>query len=98
MIPAAPGPVAPADQDAVALPFLADMYGLQLDQLTELLGVTGRQSRALVARWVSRKLAESGTAIVMRRRWTAWSTGAPRLRALLTASERTAAGTSASGN
>jgi hypothetical protein len=61
MIPAAPGPVAPADQDAVALPFLADMYGLQLDQLTELLGVTSRQSRALVARWASRKLAESGT-------------------------------------
>jgi hypothetical protein len=61
MIPAAPGPVALADQDAAALPFLADMYGLQLDQLTALLGVTTRQSRALVARWVSRKLAESGT-------------------------------------
>jgi hypothetical protein len=61
MIPAAPGLVALADQDAAALPFLADMYGLQLDQLTALLGVTTRQSRALVARWVSRKLAESGT-------------------------------------
>jgi len=61
MIPAAPGPVAPADQDAVALPFLADMYGLQLDHVAALLGVTTRQSRALVARWVSRKLAESGT-------------------------------------
>lgn len=61
MIPAAPRPVALADQDNTALPFLADMYGLQLDQLTALLGLTTRQSGALVARWVSRKLAESGT-------------------------------------
>jgi hypothetical protein len=61
MIPAAPGPVAPADQDRTALPFLAEMYGLQLDQLAALLGVTTRQCRALVARWVSQKLAESGT-------------------------------------
>jgi hypothetical protein len=61
MPPAAPGRVALIDQDATALPFLADMYGLQLDQLAALLGVTSRQSRALVARWVSQKLAESGT-------------------------------------
>ncbi|HEY7324069.1 MAG TPA: hypothetical protein VH520_04510 [Streptosporangiaceae bacterium] len=61
MIPAAPGPVGMADQDAAALPFLADMYGLQLDQLTALLGLTSRQSRAVVARWVSRNLADSGT-------------------------------------
>src|SRR5215468_6064272 len=61
MIPAAPGPVTLADQDRTALPFLADMYGLQLDQLAALLGLTTRQSRALVARWVGKKLAESGT-------------------------------------
>jgi hypothetical protein len=61
MIPAAHGRVALAAQDAAALPFLAEMYGLQLDQLTELLGLTTRQSSALVARWVSQKLAESAT-------------------------------------
>lgn len=61
MIPAASGPVALNGQDSTALPFLADMYGLQIDQLTALLGVTSRQSRALVARWVGRKLAESAT-------------------------------------
>jgi hypothetical protein len=61
MIPAAPGPVALAGQDSTALPFLAEMYGLQTDQLAALLGLTTRQSRSLVARWVSQKLAESGT-------------------------------------
>jgi len=61
MIRGVPGPVTLADQDAAALPFLADMYGLQFDQLTALLGLTSRQCRALVARWVSRQLAESGT-------------------------------------
>src|SRR5215472_4317320 len=61
MIPAVPGPAALSDQDSTALPFLADMYGLQVDQLAALLGLTSRQSRALVARWVSQKLAESGT-------------------------------------
>src|SRR5215469_16408776 len=61
MIRGVPGPVTLADQDAAALPFLADMYGLQLDQLTALLGLTSRQCRALVARWVSRQLVESGT-------------------------------------
>jgi len=50
-----------ADKDSTALPFLADMYGLQLDQLMALLGLTSRQCRALVARWVGRQLAESGT-------------------------------------
>jgi hypothetical protein len=61
MLPAAPGPANLSNKDAAALPFLADMYGLQVDQISELLGVTTRQSRALVARWVSQKLAESGT-------------------------------------
>lgn len=46
--------------DARALVFTADMYGLQLDQLAELLGGgTVRQARALVARWVRAGLAES---------------------------------------
>jgi hypothetical protein len=35
------------------------MYGLQLDQLAELLGITIRQARALTARWASRGLADS---------------------------------------
>jgi len=61
MIPAGPGPVTLADQDRTALPFLADMYGLQLDQLAELLGLNTRQTRALLARWVDQKLAGSGT-------------------------------------
>jgi hypothetical protein len=48
-----------AGQDRAALLFTAEMYGLQLDQLAELLGGTLRQSRALTARWVSRGLADS---------------------------------------
>jgi hypothetical protein len=35
------------------------MYGTQLDQLAVLLGLTGRETRAVVSRWVSRGLAES---------------------------------------
>jgi len=37
------------------------MYGLQLDQLAALLGLTGPQSRALVIRWRNRALAETAT-------------------------------------
>ncbi len=48
-----------AGRDAAGLSFVAEMYGLQLDQLTELLGGTARQARALAARWVSSGLAES---------------------------------------
>ena len=36
------------------------MYGLQLDQVAEVLSATPRQARAVVARWTSRGLAESG--------------------------------------
>ncbi len=36
------------------------MYGAQLDQLAALLGLTGRQARAMVSRWTGRGLAESG--------------------------------------
>jgi hypothetical protein len=46
--------------DIRALAFTADMYGLQLDQVAELLGGgTVRQARALVSRWVKAGLAES---------------------------------------
>lgn len=48
-----------ADRDSAGLPFVAEMYGLQLDQLAALLGSTHQQARALVARWADRKLAES---------------------------------------
>jgi hypothetical protein len=61
MTRAAPGSVTLTNSDAAALPFLADMYGMQVDQISDLLGLTTRQSRALVARWVSGQLAESGT-------------------------------------
>jgi len=42
------------------LVFIADMYGVQLDQLAQLLSLTSRQARALVSRWRSAGLAESG--------------------------------------
>jgi hypothetical protein len=45
--------------DVRALVFTADMYGLQLDQLAELLGGTIRQARTLAARWAKAGLAES---------------------------------------
>ncbi len=48
-----------ASRDSTGLAFVADMYGVQLDQLCPLLGLTGRQARALVTRWTGRNLAES---------------------------------------
>jgi hypothetical protein len=48
-----------AGQDGTALVFAAEMYGLQLDQLAELLGDTGRQAQSLVRRWTSSGLAQS---------------------------------------
>jgi hypothetical protein len=45
--------------DASGLLFVADMYGLQLDQLGALLGLSARQVSALTARWTQRGLAES---------------------------------------
>jgi hypothetical protein len=59
VIPAARRPAALADQDSAGLAFVAEMYGVQLDQLAMLLGLTGRQARALAARWSARKLADS---------------------------------------
>ncbi|MBO0830663.1 MAG: hypothetical protein J2P29_01700 [Actinobacteria bacterium] len=61
MIPATRGTLALASQDSVGLPFVAEMYGLQLDHLETLLGITSRQARAIVARWVRQALAESAT-------------------------------------
>ncbi len=58
MISAAHGPAAAADQDGTGLAYIAEMYGLQLDQLTELLGLTVRQARAVASRWVGQGLAE----------------------------------------
>ncbi len=62
----AAGPVAlthahpsPADRDLAGLPFVGEMYGLQLDQLGALLGLSSRQATALVARWTGRGQAES---------------------------------------
>jgi hypothetical protein len=46
-----------ARRDAVGLEFIAEMYGVQLDQLAELLGLTSRQVGALAADWAERKLA-----------------------------------------
>jgi hypothetical protein len=46
--------------DTDGLVFVAEMYGVQLDQLAELLSLTSRQARALVTRWGHRGLAESG--------------------------------------
>jgi hypothetical protein len=45
--------------DASGLVFIADMYGLQLDQLGTLLGLGARQAGALTARWAQRGLVES---------------------------------------
>ena len=48
-----------ASRDAAGLTFTAEMYGLQLDQLAELLSLTDRQARAVVTRWSGRGLADS---------------------------------------
>jgi hypothetical protein len=42
------------------LVFIAEMHGVQLDQLAELPGLTSRQVRAQVTRWCNAGLAESG--------------------------------------
>ena len=49
-----------AERDSTGLAFVAEMYGVQLDQLAALLALTGRQARALAARWSDRGLADSG--------------------------------------
>jgi hypothetical protein len=49
-----------ASTDTAGLVFIAEMYGVQHDQLAELLSLTSRQVRALVTRWSKAGLAESG--------------------------------------
>jgi hypothetical protein len=49
----------PGDRDRTGLPFVAEMYGVQLDQLAVLLDITPRQAAAAAARWAGRGLAES---------------------------------------
>ncbi len=46
-------------RDAAGLTFTGEMYGLQLDQVAELLDLTDRQAGALVTRWADRGLAAS---------------------------------------
>jgi hypothetical protein len=53
---------APAGQSfisSIGLPFVAEMYGLQIDQLAALLGLTSRPAGALVRRWVSHGVAST---------------------------------------
>lgn len=58
MVSAARTASSPADSGAAGLVFVGEMYGLQLDQLSALLGLTGRQTRALAQRWAERGQAE----------------------------------------
>jgi hypothetical protein len=48
-----------ADRDSRGLVFVAEMYGVQSDQLAGALGLGQRQAAALVARWTRRQLADS---------------------------------------
>ncbi len=48
------------DRDTAALLFVADMYGVQLDQLGAVLGVSDRRSADIAARWVARGHAQTG--------------------------------------
>ncbi len=51
---------AAARQDNTGLPFVAEMYGVQLDQLAAVLGCSQWQARAVADSWIERKLAGSG--------------------------------------
>jgi hypothetical protein len=46
-------------QDGTSLPFVAEMYGVQVDQLAALLGLTDRSATALVRRWADRGVAST---------------------------------------
>ncbi|HUD38782.1 MAG TPA: hypothetical protein VMR14_17920 [Streptosporangiaceae bacterium] len=48
-----------AGLDAAGLVFTGEMYGVQLDQLAQVLGVSQRSAIATVSRWVADGLAES---------------------------------------
>lgn len=55
----AAAPASSAERDSRGLEFVAEMYGLQQDQLATLLAVTTRQARALITSWTARQLAAS---------------------------------------
>ena len=48
-----------SDRDISGLLFAGEMYGVQLDHLTRVLGVSQARARAIVAGWRKRHLAES---------------------------------------
>jgi hypothetical protein len=54
------GAVARGEVDADGLVFVAEMYGVQVDQLAGALGVTERRAGALVTSWTQAGLAEAG--------------------------------------
>jgi hypothetical protein len=49
-----------SNPDNAGLLFVAEMYGVQQDQLAALLDLTARQARSLMTRWERQGLAESG--------------------------------------
>ena len=53
------GAVAGGEVDAAGLVFVAEMYGVQVDQLAVVLGVTARRTAAVVAGWTNAGLAEA---------------------------------------
>jgi hypothetical protein len=59
VISAVPRPAALTGQDSIGLRFVAEMYGLQIDQLAVLLGLTSRPTEAIVRRWVRRGMAST---------------------------------------
>lgn len=48
-----------AERDTAALLYVAEMYGLQLDQLAAVLGVSSRRAGDITARWVSRRQVQT---------------------------------------
>lgn len=59
MTSAVPRPAPLTGQDSIGLRFVAEMYGLQIDQLAALLGLTSRPTGTLVRRWVSHGVAST---------------------------------------
>jgi hypothetical protein len=60
VVPARPhGQAARADLDRLGLVFAGEMYGVQADQLTRVLGVTPRRAGSIVAAWRTAGLAEA---------------------------------------
>jgi hypothetical protein len=55
--PAAPGPL--GERDIAGLVFIGEMYGVQLDQLGTVLGVTEQRASAIALRWRRQRYAES---------------------------------------